>query len=167
MKKLFFLSLILISSTVYGQFKNKQEAPVDIKSGIINSNPSSFFLGFINPNNFSMNHSFSMSYSAFSGNSIALGVYTNSIFYKFNDQLNIQVDASLVNSPYNSFGQAYSDQINGIYLSRAQLNYRPSDNMHFSIQFRNSPVGYYSPFGYYGYSRYNNSVFLEKSSDGN
>jgi hypothetical protein len=149
MKNLIILIIFFTASISYGQFREELNKPKDVKSGIINNNPSSFLLGFINPANFTMNHSFSMSYSSFGSNGIALGVYTNSIGYKFNDKLNIQIDASIVNSPYSTFGSDYSQQINGIYLSRAQLNYKPSENTSITIQYRQLPYNYnyrYSPF---------------------
>lgn len=150
MKKVFIIFLIAFTAA-NAQFKSEGNKPVDIKSKLVNNNPSSFLLSFINPQNFSMRHSFSLSYSAFGGNGIALGIYTNRLAYKFSDNLNIEVDASVINSPYSTFGKEFSDRINGIYLTRAQLNYKPSEDFQISIQYRNSPFGYY---GYPGYSRY-------------
>lgn len=150
------LFLILISTALFGQFKDQLNNGSSIHDGLIKSETPSMILGFINPSNFSMHHSYSLSYSGFSGGGMALGVYTNSMAYKFTDNLNVQVDASIVNSPYNSFGKDFTNQINGIYLSRAQLNYRPTENMNINIQYRSYPAGV-SPYGYggYGYSRSN------------
>jgi hypothetical protein len=92
-----------------------------------------------------------MSYSAFGSNGMALGVYTNQIAYNFNDKLNIQIETSLVNTPYNSLGQSFTNSINGIYLNKAQINYRPTEDMSFSLRFSNSPFGYYNRYSNYGY----------------
>lgn len=145
MKNLIIIFL-LASTALFAQFKEELNKPVNIKAGIINQNPSSFIFGFINPDNFKMNHSFSMSYSAFGGQGVALGIYTNSMSYQFNDQLNVEVDASLINSPYSTFGQGYADQINGVYLTRAQVNYRPAENWFISLQYLNSPTGFYNNY---------------------
>ncbi len=83
---------------------------------------------------------------------MALGVYTNSMAYKFSDVLKLETDISIVNSPYNTFGNDFSKQINGVYLSRAQLTYKPSDKMNIFIQYQNIPAGMY-PYGY-GYGGY-------------
>lgn len=153
MKKLLLISLLVFSGIINAQFKGEAEKPVDIRDGIVNNNPSSLLLGFINPDNLKINHSISMSYTAFGNQGIALGVYTGSLMYKFSDNFDLQIDASLVNTPYSSFGQEHANQINGIYLSKAQLNYRPSEDMHITIQFNRIPYGYYrsyyrtSPFG--------------------
>ena len=79
---------------------------------------------------------------------MALGVYTNSMAYKFNDRLNLETDISIVNSPYNSFGQDFSKQINGVYLSRVQMTYKPTDNMNIILQYRQIPGGLYSPYSF-------------------
>ena len=165
MKKLIILFLIA-SSISFAQFKSDAEKPVDIKSGITNYNPSSLFLGFINLNNLEMHHSLSMSYGASANYGIALSTYTNSLSYKFNDQLNLEIDASIVNTPYNTLGDSFTNSINGIYLSRAQLNYKPSENTNIILQFRSGPGSYYNPYGYYGgYNRY--SFWDEFSPAGN
>lgn len=156
MKKAIFLFLIVFTTLSFGQFKDRIENPPSIYDGIVKSNTSSLFFGFFNPNNFSMHHSFGMSYTTFGNNSMTLGVYTNSMAYKFNDNLNVQLDASLINSPSNSFGKRFSDQINGIYISKAALNYTPFKNLHINIQYSQSPFGY-SPYGYSGY--YGNGMY--------
>lgn len=156
MKKVIFLIMLMYVS-VNAQFKD-QTSNVDIKSGIIKNYSSSLFR-FFNSDNFRMNHSFDISYQTFgSAGSLALTTYTNSMFYKINDQLDIQADISLINSPYNSFGKNFSSKINGLYLSRAQINYRPSENLSFTLQYRNFPVFYNS---YY----YNSPFFYRSWSD--
>ncbi len=162
MKKIFII-LLLSNVMVFAQFKDQKIIP-DIKGSITNNSPSQNILGFFNPNNFSMKHSISLSYATAGGNAISLGVYTNSMMYKFSDKLNIQVDASLVNSPYSSFGKEFSNQINGIYLSKAEVNYQPSDNFKMSIRFSQYPGNYLSPRGYYsGYSPfYHDDYFFDR-----
>ncbi|HSP89036.1 MAG TPA: hypothetical protein VLN45_12945, partial [Ignavibacteriaceae bacterium] len=90
-----------------------------------------------------------MSYSSFGNNGVALGVYTNSMLYNFSDNLNIQTDISFVNSPYSTLGQDFQNNLNGIYLSRAAINYKPWKDVAVSLQYSQLP--YYSP-----YSRYSN-----------
>ncbi len=152
MKKLIII-LLVASSVSFAQFKKDYDKPIDIKSGITNYNPSGFFTGFFNPQNFDMHHTVSMSYSSFGGQGVALGVYTNSMAYKFSENLDVEADVSFVNSPYSSLGDAHTKSLNGIYLSRAQLNYRFSDDFHVTLRYNQVPGGYYSPYGY-GYNRY-------------
>lgn len=164
MKKGLLIVLFFAITTGYAQFKDENIFKPSVREGIISHTPNLIF-GFINPDNLIMNHSYSMSYTTFGGQGIAMGVYTNSLLFKFADNLNLQVDASLVHSPYSSFGKDHQNMLNGIYLSRAQLNYQPWDNFNISVQYRSLPVNYYSPYsGFYGYNRnfLNKNVFFDK-----
>ncbi len=152
MKKLFIILLFASSLSINAQYKD-QPTQLDVKSGIVKDYSSSLF-GFINPNNFKMNHSFDISYQTSGFGNIALTTYTNSMFYKFNDQLNFQADISLVNSPYNTFNENFSKSINGLYLSRAQINYKPTEDMTIMFQYRNIPAAYYNPYNWYRYGSY-------------
>ncbi|GMU94697.1 MAG: hypothetical protein HZC46_03550 [Ignavibacterium album] len=160
MKKL-ILVLTLITSVSFAQFKEsgfQTEAPRD---GIYNKS-SNFLFDFLNSENFSMKHSFSMSYSAFAGQGIALGVYTNSMMYKFSDNLNVQLDASIVNSPYSTFGKDFQNSLNGLYISRAAVNYKPWNDVYITLQYRSVPYLFNNPYnGYrnYYYSPFYNDYF--------
>lgn len=149
LRKILIISLF-VSSVILSQFKDKS-GPT-IQDGITNYSPSGFLTNFFNPNNFQMNHSVSMSYTSMGGNGVALSTYTNSMAYRISEGLNVEVDASLVASPYSSFGREHQNSINGIYLSRAQLNYFPTKNMHLSIQYLRPPLGSY-------YYRNGNGIF--------
>jgi hypothetical protein len=160
MKRLLLILLVFAFSAANAQFRD--EAKTDIRSGIIKDNSVGSLLGLINSDNFSMHHSFGLSFSSFGGGngSMALGVYTNSMAYKFSDRLALETDISLVNTPYNSYGPEFSKQVNGVYISRAQLTYKPTDNMNVIIQYRNVPGGLYSQYGYGGYSPFYRDSFL-------
>ncbi len=162
MKRILIL-LLLGSSLTFGQFKGQAEKPLNISGAILSDNPLSSLFSFLDPSKFSMNHSVSMSYSAFGSNGMALGVYTNQIAYKFNDKLNVEIETSLVNTPYNSLGQEFTKSINGIYLNKAQINYKPTKDMSISLRFSNSPFNYYNRYSNYGYgySPFNNFWYDE------
>jgi len=162
LKKLVII-LLFISSLSFSQFKDKDLSPT-IMNGITNYSPSGFLSSFLSPDNFQMSHSINMSYSAFGGNGVALSTYTNSITFRFSENINLEVDASLVASPYSSFGEDHQKSINGIYLSRAQLNYKISNNSNLVIQFLNPPPGkyynnYYNDFD--NNSPFSRSRFME------
>ena len=152
LRKLFVISLV-ISSLSFAQFKEQDDTPT-FTNGLTNSSPSGFLTSFINPSNFQMQHSVGVSYSTFGSSGVALSTYTNSMYFKLTDKLNVQVDASLVASPYSSFGQDHQNEINGIYLTHAQLNYKISENSNFSIQYINPAPGMYYN------SSYSSSPFL-------
>ena len=163
MKKLGILFFVLMCiSVANAQYKDSGFHESDIKNAIIDNSPSSFF-GFLKSSNFQMHQSYDFSYSTFgNGQGLALGVFTNSMFYKFSNNLIGQVDISLVQSPYSSLGKDFQSRINGIYISKAAINYSPWKNTLISIQYRNAPYSYYNPFNPYnsygiGYNSFNTS----------
>lgn len=157
MKKYLLSILILLSISVSAQFKDPVFETEKPKDGIMNNNSNSLF-GFINPDNFSMHHSIGLSYSTFGNYGTSLATYTNSMMYKFSDDMNVQLDASFVTSPYSSLGKDFQNSIQGVYINRAAFNYRPWDDFSISIQYRNVPNYFYDPYnrynGFYGNSFY-------------
>ncbi len=155
-----FLILIVTSLSAFGQFRDDGLNQPKVKEGIVDQS-SGFAFGFLNSENFRMRHSFSLSYTSFGGYGTSLGSYTNSMFYKLMSNLNVQMDVSILYSPYSSFGQNFQNNINGIYISRAAINYYPFKDMQISIQYSNLP--YYNSYfgsgsGFYGNPFYRNST---------
>ncbi len=157
MKKHLLTLFVLLSISVSGQFKDPVFETEKPKDGIMNNSSNSLF-GFINPDNFSMHHSIGLSYSTFGNYGTSLATYTNSMMYKFSDDMNVQLDASFVTSPYSSLGKDFQNSIQGVYINRAAFNYRPWDDFSISIQYRNVPNYFYDPYnrynGFYGNSFY-------------
>ncbi len=150
------LILIVTSISAFGQFRDDGLNQPKVKESMVDQS-SGFAFGFLNSENFQMRHSFSLSYSSFGGQGISLGSYTNSMFYKLMSNLNVQMDVSVLFSPYSSFGQNFQNDINGVYISRASVNYRPFKDMQISIQYRNLP--YYNPYFGSGNGFYGNPFF--------
>ncbi len=142
--------LVLISTTgVSAQFKDQGNADPSIHDALFHPASSSDWFGFFNPENFTMRQSYSMSYMAIGGQGIALGRYTNSMMYKFSNSLDARVDVSLQHSPYSTLGSGFQNSLNGIYLDRAQLDYRPSDKILLQLSYQQVPWGYYGFYSPY------------------
>lgn len=160
MKKLVFIVLVFTAVTI-AQYKDPGFPTSTVKDGVINnSSTSSSLFGFLNSDNFFMRHTFDLSYSAFGGEGLAIGMYTNSMFLRLASNLNVQVDASIVQSPYSTLGKTFQNNISGIYLTKAEVNYKPWDNFSVSLQYRNLPFSYYRPWGYGG--GYYNDLFYDE-----
>ncbi len=157
MKNVFIL-LLTFSVLTLAQFKDKEIFKPTVKDAIT-APTSNLIFGLIDPNSFTMNHSFNLSYSMFGSNALALSIYTNSLKYKFTDNLDVQVDASIIQSPYSSFGKNFQNQIGGIYLTRAELNYKPWENFSVSVLYRNLPANFYSPYYYGNYNGFGRGYF--------
>ena len=157
MKRLLALLVVVFTMSGFAQFKDSGFPSSDIKDGIL-AKPSSSLFGFLNSSNFQMKQSYSLSYSSFGSQGLAMGVYTNSMSYKFSNNLNVQLEASIVHSPYSTLGKDFQNSLNGVYITNAAVNYRPWKDFSISVQYRNLPYSLYSPYSYYGgynYGLYN------------
>ncbi len=138
--KYIIIVLLAFSIESFSQFKNVSQP--SISDSFIHS-PTSEWFGFFNPDNFSMHHSYSMSFATMGGQNLTLGKYTNNMMYKISDKLDAQVAISLQHSPYNNFDKRLQNSLNGIFLDKAQLNYRPSENTLLQLSFQQVPWNYY------------------------
>lgn len=154
MKKTMVLMICLFTAAAFGQFKQTGLSTNSVYDGILNNQSGSLF-GFLNSDNFQMNNSVEMSFATFGGQSLALNTFTNNMFYKFSNKLNVQLSTSFVISPYSSLGSSFQNNIKGLYITNAQLNYKPWKNVNVVLQYRQLPPGsyYYSPYSYYGWGR--------------
>ncbi|MEO8664562.1 MAG: hypothetical protein ABI462_03620 [Ignavibacteria bacterium] len=161
MKKIIVaLVVILMSSTLsHAQFKEPEKTPSYKSTG-------NLILGFINPNNFTMNHSFNVSMISTGYGNVSLTSYVNSMNYKISDRFNVSADVKFQYSPFASskFGTSNStalqNNLSGLFLSRASLNYKISDNSFINFEYRRYDESdylndFHNPFhpnsGYSGY----------------
>lgn len=97
---------------------------------------------------FRMGHSYQMSFSSFGGNTASMGMYTNSMMWRFNSAWSARVDVSVAH-PLMSNG-AFGQRETKVFLRNAEVSYQPSENMKFHLQVKQSPYGRYaSPYGRY------------------
>jgi len=108
---------------------------------------NSFFSELFNRDRWSMHQSYSFSYSTMGSQSVGLSMFTNTISYKASDNLFVSADVSAVYSPFNSFGDSFSKEINGIYLSNARLDWKLGDDTFLRVEYVGGPGTSYSPFG--------------------
>ena len=144
------LAIIVVNGIVSAQFKTKINDDPSVSQSFVRSDDSGLLFGWFDPGKLKMAQSYSLSYQTFGRNGLALGVYTNSLSYQISQPLSVQMDVSVMHSPYSSLGSDFTKSLTGIYLSRAELNYKASDNMLFQIQYRQLPASLY--YGGYGYS---------------
>ena len=145
------VAVVLVYGCTSAQFKTKVNDEPTVGQSLVRSDDSGLLFGWFDPGKLKMAQSFSMSYQTFGQNGFALGVYTNSLSYQVSGPLSLQMDVSVMHSPYSSLGGDFAKSLSGVYLSRAELNYRPSDNTLFQIQFRQLPASlYYGGYGYGG-----------------
>jgi hypothetical protein len=143
--------LVLFAATVSSaQFKSQVDLESRAASGLLQQSDPSLLFGWFNPEKFHMSHSVSFSYMTMGGQGLSLGTYTNSMSYEFADNLNARADVSMSYSPFasNSFmNKDMRNSLGSVYLSRAEVNYKPWDNFLVHVGYQQRPFGYYSPFG--------------------
>ncbi|HMS64263.1 MAG TPA: hypothetical protein PKD83_03310 [Ignavibacteria bacterium] len=159
------LFITLISNLSYSQFRTGKDTGPSY-----NKSSNNLILGFINPKNFTMNHSFNVSMQNTQYGSVSLTSYVNSMSYKFSEKLNISADVRVQYSPYASsgLGSAYTNSLqnslNGISLTNASLNYKISDNAFINFQYNNYNEadylnGYNNPYLNSGFNAFQNSYW--------
>jgi len=123
---------------------------------------SSFQL--LDPQNFSMQQSYTMSYSGGSFGSQSSAVYLNTLSYQFGIPLVLSVDVGAYNLFHSSMQQpswAPEQEANRpqFIIPRVGLDYRPTDNVLLSLQFVNGPDAL-KAYGYpWGSSPYRGSWY--------
>ncbi len=139
------LIFALVSMQADAQFRSDERGTPRVAGSMIQGGQGSSIFSFFNADNFNMQHSYSMSYMTMGGRGVATGMFTSSLGYEFSESLDAQVDVSMMHSPYNSFSNN-ADDFSGVFISRAALNYEPSENFKMRVEFRQIPGG-----SYYGY----------------
>ncbi len=145
------LLVLLCTLPATAQFKSQLESERPVSDEIMRQSDQGLLFGWFDPSKFSMHHSVSFSYMTMGGQGMSVGMYTNSMQYQFSDRLNARADISLMYSPFGSAPSVNGrkNDLSNIFLNRAEVSYRPWDNVQFDIQYRQIPYGslYYSPFG--------------------
>ena len=142
--------LLMMTVSVSAQFKSQIENQPSASEYMIHPSPNlSSLLSWFNPENFHMRQSAGLSYSSYGGQGISLASYTNSMFYKIADPLDVRMDVTLQGSPFGQYGSFQQNNLNGIFLSRAELNYRPWENFLINVRYSQLPMHSYwmTPYG--------------------
>jgi hypothetical protein len=147
-KAIIVLLILLIPALLSAQFKNQTKPDI---SGQIAKPASNILLGFLNPERFSMHHSFSASFMTMGNHSLMVNSYVNTIDYKISDPLLLKLNLGVANMPYNNF--ADNPGLNDTqFFGGAELRYRPSNSTTISLGIDVSPYYYYGyPYRYGGY----------------
>jgi len=104
-------------------------------------------LSILDPNRFSINHSFGMSMTSFGGNSLSLGSYTNQMNYMIKDNMRLSTSFSL-SSPMNGINPYANNGLGGTQIFYgASLDYQPTKNLFVKFSMDNYPrYGYSKPY---------------------
>ena len=144
MKKLAAIVLILIPVMAFAQ------GVPDLKGrSYLTKGGYSLF----DPSRLTMRQSYSFGYYLGGGTSSNIGYYLNSIEYAFSSPLKIRVDLGYLHSPTNMLSGTSSGLNSGIFVPGFAIDWRPSKNFNFRLDYRHVPLGaygglnpYYNPY---------------------
>ncbi len=151
-----FLSFASTSSRA--QFRSDLTAPdPPLNTANAMQGGPSFLSQLFDPSHFSMHQSFSSTFVSGGGGSMGISMFTNTFAFHPMDDLYVSADVSAVYSPYSSFGSAYANSMNGLYLTNAQLDWKLSDNTFLRVQYLGGPAaGMYGGYNSFYNPFYNN-----------
>jgi hypothetical protein len=146
MKRIFILAVILAMGVNYSiaQFRSQPELSTTVSQSLIRPDGGGLLFGWFNPSRLTMHNSYTLSYTTSGSRGFSLGTLTSSFGYKISDPLSLRFDLSLMHSPYSTgMGDNFSKNISGVYLTNAELNYKPSNDILLKVQFRQFPGLYW------------------------
>ena len=139
------LILMIMTTVLFAQSHDPKTSVVDPSR--LGLKPKGFLDNLLDPNKFSMSHSYSLSFFNVGNQSVSQGLYLNTMNYRFSDPLFLQVRIGFAHQPFGGLGQ--NNGVNGnLFLQRARLQYKPSDKMTLTIDYQQLPSRMYSPYGY-------------------
>jgi len=152
------LALVLLPVLAFGQLK-EQLKPQPFSQLLTQPQGLVGLIG-LNPNRFSMQHSYSLSYMSLGGRGFSQGVYLNTMSYRFSDPLQVSLQWGFLNQPLSGFGVPSFYQ-NGLFFSGANVEYKPSRNLSIGLQFDRTPGGLW----HRGSPYYNDSTLRPVTSE--
>ncbi len=146
---LFFTS----SLTMFSQFRGQEPRNPSVAEGITQQESSGS--GLFDLSRLEMRHSVSMSYGMMGDEGLGTSMYVNSLRYRISEPLSVRADIGMMLSTFGSAAGYMRNDLSGIFLKRASVDYAPSKDFRLSLQFRNEPylsrysgLNYGTGFGY-------------------
>lgn len=157
--------LLIMPALLSAQFRGEEPRRPSVAEGVYQESGGGLF-GFFHPENLQMRHSLSFSYGMMGDQGLGVSMYTNSLRYRISEPLSVRADVSMMFSPFGSASQMFKNDLTGIFLRRASIDYQPSKDMKISLQYRAYPYGTYSPYSAYGgYGMYRGIGFFPSFED--
>lgn len=158
------LFALLFPSLIFAQLKKQEK--VDMAEALTYPTKLQSIVGLIglNPNKFSMSHSYTLSFTSIGGHSFSQGLYLNTMKYQLSNPLTMYLQIGFLNQPFGGFGQK-SPFESKLFLSGAGFEFKPSDNFKVQFEYSQTPGTIYSPYYYNRF--YNNSAWWEKEENKN
>jgi hypothetical protein len=150
------IAAFCMSSMSQAQFRGQEPRSPSVSNGMTQQQQPSG--GIFDLDRLDMMHSVSVSYGMFGDQGLGMSMYVNSMRYRISEPLSVRADIGMMFSPFGSAANLMRNDISGIFLKRASVDYAPSKDFRLSLQFRNEPYMYpYSGWGHgtvFGFDRF-------------
>ncbi|MCG8607112.1 hypothetical protein MJD09_19275 [bacterium] len=160
------ICVMLLPAVLTAQLK--EDTQTDFSKVLVKPNKMGSLVGLLglDPNRFSMNHSYTFSVGSFGGESFSQGLYLNTMRYQLSNPITMYLQLGFQHQPLGSLGQSNPNQ-NQVFLSGAGFQYEPSDNFQLRLEFSQTPNRYYNNSGFSSYRGLNRvgSVFDSENQD--
>ena len=146
---LFLITFLLLPPLLQGQTGDSGQTFLNRSSlGGLGSGSLSG-LSLLDPSKLSMSQSYTLSYSSSGNEKTMVGLYMNTLNYRFSDPLSLTVHVGYMHQP---FANANSSSLisNSALLSGFELEYKPWKNFFLKIEYGSLPLRYH-PYGRDGY----------------
>ena len=139
----------LLTSSACAQFRTN--VPMTRIKDSVARNQNSSLSSLLNSDRLSMHHSFSLGMASMGGFAASYGTYTNNLNYLINDKWSLTSRIDLIQPKSSPYPQGVN-AISPMLFYGAELNYKASENLNFSISMDNRPRYHrnwgLSPYGY-------------------
>lgn len=132
MKKIIFVSTLMIFGLIFAQFRTDVES-FDPRMNLITPSTGSLF----DMSRIKIDHSFSMNYSSSGTNSTFVNEYVAGINYRISEPMNLRMELGMSYTPYSTLSAPGEEQQAQVYLKSATFDYRPSKQFHIQVGYNN------------------------------
>jgi len=166
-KKFIAAGLLLLIVPTFAFAQLKEDTKVDMATALTRPNKIQGLVGLIglDPNKFSMSHSYSLSFVTGGGHSFNQGLYLNTMSYRLFNPLTMYLQLGFAHQPFGQLGEKNLSGGNQFFVSGAGLEYQPSENFKLQLEFRQQPYSFYNP--YYYNTRYRSNFSSDSADDEN
>jgi hypothetical protein len=127
----------LIFSSLFGQGLSKDSHI--FKPSELVQKPIGLLNSFLDPNRFSMDQSYTLSFMSSGRQSTNLGMYLNTMTYQISDPLLMQLRVGYLHQPLGRMNSVPSSFNNTFFVQGAQLLYHPSKSLRISLEYQSIP----------------------------
>jgi hypothetical protein len=135
-KRYLFITAVIMPA-LFGQGLSKDSHI--FKPSELVQKPTGLLNSFLDPNRFSMDHSYTLSFMSSGRHSTNLGMYLNTMTYQISDPLLMQLRVGYLHQPFGSMNSMPSSSNNTFFVQGAQLLYRPNKSLRISLEYQSIP----------------------------